>query len=364
MELTDVTLREGGQMPGRSYTVEQKVEAGHQLDRLGVSVIQAGFPITGERDREATRRLAAETDAAVEGIARAVPGDIDAVIEAEANRLDIFAPLSAGQLEHVMDKSHEEMLEIIGDAIDHARDYGIPMTLTLMDAFRTDSERLVDAFERFSYPVHIGLADTVGARTPSYVETLLGELSDGGVDLSRAGVHFHEDLGVGTANTLKAAEMGVGKADLSIANLGERAGNAALEEVVVSDTLSEGSAIDVETSELIPVCLEVLDILDEDIDPRKAILGEESTSHEAGIHTAAMLDEPSVFEPFDPETFGGRRELVFGEGTGRGGARKLIERAGGEPTDELVSRLLDVLAEEGPVDQVEATELAGEVLEE
>ncbi len=364
MELTDVTLREGGQMPGRSYTVEQKVEAGHQLDRLGVSVIQAGFPVTGERDQEATRRLAAETDAAVEGIARAVPNDIDAVIEADADRLDIFAPLSAGQLEHVMDKEYEEMLGIIGDAIEHAEDYGIPMTLTLMDAFRTDPDRLIDAFDRFSYPVHLGLADTVGARTPRYVESLLEDLSAGGVDLSRAGVHFHEDLGVGTANTLVAAEMGVGKADVSIANLGERAGNAALEEVVVSDELADGSAIDVDVSELIPVCLEVLDVLGEDLDPRKAILGEEVTSHEAGIHTAAMLDEPSVFEPFDPATFGGRRELVFGEGTGRGGARKLLERAGGEPTDELVSRLLDRLAAEGPLDQTEATELAGDVLEE
>ena len=364
MEITDVTLREGGQMPGRSYTVEQKVEAGRELDRLGVSVIQAGFPVTGERDKNATRRLAAETDAAVEGIARAVPGDIDAVVEADADRLDIFAPLSAGQLEHVMDKEYEEMLGIIGDAIDHARDYDIPMTLTLMDAFRTDPDRLIEAFERFSYPVHLGLADTVGARTPAYVESLLEDLSAGGVDLSRAGVHFHEDLGVGTANTLKAAEMGVGKADVSIANLGERAGNAALEEVVVSDSLESGSALDVEAGELIPVCLEVLDILGANLDPRKAILGEEVTSHEAGIHTAAMLDEPSVFEPFDPETFGGRRELVFGEGTGRGGARKLIERAGGEPTDELVSQLLDRLAAEGPLDQTEATELAGDVLEE
>ena len=364
MQLTDVTLREGGQMPGRSYTADQKVEAGRHLDRLGVSVIQAGFPVTGEVDKEATRRLATETDAAIEGIARAVPGDIDAVVEADADRLDVFAPLSAGQLEHVMDKEYDEMLEIIGDAIDHARDYGLPMTLTLMDAFRTDLDRLVDAFERFSYPVHLGLADTVGAKTPAYVESLLGDLSAGGVDLSRAGVHFHEDLGVGTANTLKAAEMGVGKADVSVANLGERAGNAALEEAVVSDSLAEQSAIVVEVAELIPVCLEVLDALEEGIDPRKAILGEAVTSHEAGIHTAAMLDEPSVFEPFDPEAFGGRRELVFGEGTGRGGARKLIERAGGEPTDELIARLLDRLAEVGPVDQTEATELAADVVDQ
>ena len=363
MEITDVTLREGGQMPGRSYSVEQKLRAGRELDRLGVSVIQAGFPATGDRAKESIRRLSAETDAPIEGIARAVPADIDAVIEADADRLDIFAPLSAGQLEHVMDKEYGEMLEIIGDAIGHASDYGIPMTLTLMDAFRTDPERLIEAFERFSYPDRVGLADTVGARTPAYVESLLEELSAGGVDLSRAGVHFHEDLGVGTANSLKAAEMGVGKADLSIANLGERAGNAALEEVVVADAIAEGSALDVDESELIPVCLEVLDILEEDLDPRKAILGEEVTSHEAGIHTAAMLDEPSVFEPFDPSEFGGRRELVFGEGTGRGGARKLIERAGGEPTDELVSALLDRLAEEGPLDQTEATELAADVLE-
>ena len=158
--------------------------------------------------------------------------------------------------------------------------------------------------------------------------------------------------------------MGVGKADVSVANLGERAGNAALEEAVVSDSLAEQSAIDVEAAELIPACLEVLDALEEKIDPRKAILGEAVPSHEAGIHTAAMLDEPSVFEPFDPEAFGGQRELVFGEGTGRGGARKLIERAGGEPTDELTARLLDRLAEVGPVDQAAATELAADLIDQ
>lgn len=361
MELTDVTLREGGQMPGRSYTVEQKVEAGRVLDRLGVSVIQTGFPATGERDTEATRRLAGELEADVCGIARAVSSDVDAVLDSEADVIDIFAPLSEIQLEHVMRKGYEEMVGVIADAVDYAADHGLPVHLTLMDAFRTDVDRLVEAFESYRYPEYVSMADTVGVRTPAYVQSLLGDLADAGVDLSRAGVHFHEDLGVGTANALVAADMGVGKADVSVASLGERAGNTAIEELVVAASLEDGETFGVDVEELTPVCREVLSVLGEELNPRKPILGEEVTRHEAGIHTAVMLDVPSAFEPFDPGDFGGRRELIFGEGTGEGGARKLLERAGKEPTNDAVSAFLGVLGEEGPVDQDTAVELAGRI---
>ena len=358
MQLTDVTLREGGQLPGRSYSADQKVAAGLKLDQLGVSSIQVGFPVTGQRDVTATRRLAGQTDAAVEGIARALPGDIDAIVDADADRVDVFAPLSPAHLDTVMQTSYPEMLDQLEVAIDHARDHGLPMTLTLMDGFRTDPARLIEAFERFEYPEHLGIADTVGSETPREVRRTLDTLSTAGVDLTRVGVHFHEDLGLATANTLAAGRAGVGKADVSVASLGERAGNAALEEVAVSDIITDGNLVETASSDIIPVCEAALAILDEKIDPRKPILGADVTRHEAGIHTAAMLDEPRVFEPFDPATFGGRRELVFGEGTGRGGARKLLEQADTDPSDDNITQLLDRLARDGPVDHAEARAIA------
>lgn len=348
MELTDVTLREGAQMAGRSYTVEQRVEAGRALDRLDIAAIQAGFPAVGDDHATVTRRLAAEVNADVTGLARAKPSDVDAVIDAEADVVSVFASVSDVMLERVFQKSREEVLEMIVDAVGRAHDAGLSVRLGLMDGFRTDRDHVVDVAERFPH-LPLGLADTIGGRTPAFVETFLEDLAATGVDLSRLGVHFHDDLGVATANTLAAARAGVGSADVSVAALGERAGNTPVEQLVVAGAREDDDTFGVDAAALIPVCRAVLDALGEDIDPRQPVLGEEVVRHESGLHTAVMLDAPWVFEPFDPEQFGGERELVFGELTGRGAARRLFARIDRKPTDDQVDVLLDWLAERGPV---------------
>jgi isopropylmalate/homocitrate/citramalate synthase len=361
MILNDVTIREGGQMPGREYTAEAKVEAGLALDRLGVEFLQPGFAVTGEPDITAIGELAAECSADVVSIARAVEGDVEAAIQAGADVVEVFGPLSDRQLEHTVGESHEGMLANMAEALDRVRDGGAVGHLTLVDAFRTPTDRVVGAFERFDGVPVVTLADTVGAATPRGVEDYLDDLSAAGVDLGRAGVHCHDDMGVATANALVAAEAGVGKADVSVASLGERAGNTATEELVVAGVVGSGDAFGVDASELVPACLDVLEALGESVDGRKAVLGEEVTQHESGIHVAAMLSDPSVMEPFDPARFGGSRTLLFGPETGRGGARRLLERAGRDPDDDLVTRLVDALAERGPVELGEAVALAERV---
>lgn len=359
MYLNDVTLREGSQMPGREYSVEQKVEAGRRLDQLGVEFVQAGFPATGEDDREAIRRLAADADARVVALARAVEHDVEAAAAAEADVIEVFVPISDLQLEHTLGKSRSEALDLAREAVDLATDHGAAAHLTLADAFRTPPEDVREATARFEDVEYVTLADTVGARTPVSVARHLDDLSDH-VDLERIGVHFHDDLGLATANALGAYEAGVGKADVSVASLGERAGNPALEEVVVAGVVEHGESFGVDERRLVPTCEAVLDVLEETdaVDPRKAVLGTEVTEHESGIHTAAMLREPSAFEPFDPGTFGGERRLLFGAGTGTTGASTLLSRAGIEPTDERVEAFLSLLEREGPVDEDEALALA------
>lgn len=359
--LCDVTLREGDQMPGRSYGVERKVAAGRALDDLGVELIQAGFPVTGEGDREAVRRLARDpdVDARVVALARAVDGDVDAALAADADVVEVMVPLSTVQLEHVLDTGREVALGMLADAVERAREGGAAAHVTLVDAFRTEPAALATAFERLPDAGAVSLADTVGARTPRSVHELLSELAEAhAVDLSRAGVHFHDDLGVATANALAAVEHGVGRVDVSVASLGERAGNAATEEVVVAGATDMGADFGVDAERVIPVCRTVLDELDESVEPREAVLGREVTEHESGIHTAAMVREPATFEPFAPADFGGERRLLFGEGTGRGGANALLERTGVEATDERVAALLDALAERGPVGIEEAVDIA------
>lgn len=344
-------------MPGRDYTYEQKLAAGRALSRLGVSYVQAGFPITGEKDIRVTRDLTREVDADVSALARARPGDVDACLDAEADVVEVFAPLSDLHLEHAIGTTREAMLELLTEAVDRAHDGGADVHVSLVDAFRTDTGHLVEAIDELRTTEYVTLADSVGARTPDFVGAFLRDLSED-VALEQVGVHFHDDLGVATANALRAIDAGIGKVDVSVASLGERAGNPALEQVVVASVLDHDENFGIDRRELVPVCEAVLTTLGEDIDPRTAILGHEVTTHEAGIHTAAMLTEPSTFEPFAPDTFGGERRLVFGAGTGRGGAVKLLERADVTPTDEVVREYLDRLAERGPLDTDEAVALA------
>ncbi len=359
MELHDLTLREGDQMPDRSYDADAKVTAALALDRLGIAGIQAGFPATGETDSETIRRLDGRVDAEVVGLARAVPADIDEVADAGADGVDIFTYLSERQLRHVVDRSRAEMLDATVAAVDHARDRGLSVQVSLVDSFRTDLGVQVDALERLSHVSVVNLPDSVGATTPLTVSERLEALGER-VDLGRVGVHFHDDLGCAAANTLVAKEQGVAKADVAVASLGERAGNTPLEQVVAGSTSDRGDDLGLHVGELIPACRAVLDALNEEIDPRTPVLGEEPVTHESGIHTTAMLAEPSAFEPFDPATFGGRRRLLFGAKSGRGAATRLLERAGLEPTDERVERALDLFAAEGPLQTDEAVALLAE----
>jgi len=356
-KLLDLTLREGEQRPGVEYTVDQKVEAARELDELGVDFLQIGFPVAGERTRRVCDRL--DVDADITGLARAVPNDVAAALDAGVDVVDLFAPTSDRQLDAVLGASRESMVESVQEAAAIAREGGAAVHVTAMDGFRTDPSHLDDLFAAVEADWYT-VADTVGSRTPAGVEQFLADLD---TDLDDIGVHFHEDLGVGTANALAAGRAGAGKVDVSVGGIGERAGNTATEEFVAAAAVGE-EPIDLAVDEgsLLPVATRVLDVLDEDVTPTKPLLGDEVFSHESGLHTAAMLDEPSTFEPFDPARFGGERRLLFGASTGAGAARKLLERAGSEPTDARVEVLLSRLAErDEEVGVDEAVEIARNV---
>lgn len=357
MLLSDVTLREGDQMPGREYTADQKIECTRTLDDLGVPFVQAAFPATGEKDQSVVADLAGTTDADIVALARAIESDVDAAIDSGADVVETFVPASDRHLEHLLGESREEMLTILADIVDYIVDRGGTPHVTLSDAFRTDPNHLVEIFEMVPGVPFVTLADTVGARTPATVETYLDEIADH-IDVDRIGVHFHDDMGCATANALAAYRAGVGKADVSVASLGERAGNSALEEVVVACAVDYDDDLGVHTDELVPLCRSVLDVLDEEYDERKAVLGRKVTEHESGIHTAAMLSDPATLEPFDPSTFGGTRRLLFGKATGSSGARKVLDRAGVTVDEDAVTAFKSTLAERGPLDLDETLALA------
>jgi isopropylmalate/homocitrate/citramalate synthase len=355
MELKDVTLREAAQMPDRSYGAPQRVAAGEALDSLGVGFVQAGFPATGSPDPEVVDELATTVETPVTALARPIEGDVRAALESSAAVVDLFAPLSETHLTHSLGTSRERIVGSLEDAHTQVVEAGATPHLSVVDAFRTDRDHLVSLLRRIPDAPVVTLADTVGSRTPTEVREFLDELIARDVDPARLGVHFHDDLGVATANVLAAADAGVGVADVSVASLGERAGNPALEEVVVAGKLSRETTFGADPESVVPACRSVLGALGEEVPSRKPVVGEDVTVHESGIHTEAMLSDPSTFEPFDPATFGGERTLLFGEGTGRSGAEKLLDRAGvdGDPDAFLAD-----IRREGPLTLEAAVALA------
>ena len=359
MQLTDVTLREGDQMPGREFSAAAKVECTRALDDLGVPFVQPGFPATGKKDREVLSELAGTTDADVIALARALESDIDAALEADADVVETFVSASDRHLEQLLGVSRAEMLSMLGETVDYVHDHGVTAHVTLADAFRTDRDHLIEIVDTVPDVGFVSLADTVGARTPGTVESTLDGLA-GHIAFDRLGVHFHDDMGCATANALAAYRAGVGKADVSVGGLGERAGNTALEELAVACAVDHGDDLGLAADALIPICRGVLNTLGEPYGDRKAVLGTSIAEHESGIHTAAMLSDSATLEPFDPGRFGGERRLVFGKPTGEGGARRLLERADVDPDGETLAAYLDTLAAAGPLDLDAALALAEE----
>ncbi len=335
MRLLDVTLREGEQRSGQSYSVDQKVRGAEILDNLGVDVIQVGFPVAEDGTAAVCERL--DTRADIAGMARAIEGDIDAAVEAGVDIIDLGIPASDLQREHILGVTRGELIDRAVEVYGYARNRDVEVHLSAMDSFRADPDFLGELATAVDPPMFT-LLDTVGVATPSVVADTIESIDRNPATL---GVHFHRDLGCATANVLTAAGWGVGKADVTVGGVGDRVGNAALEEVVVAASVGVADVdFDIDLRSLIPHCKELLGVLDESIPPHKPILGQTAFEHESGMHTATMMDEPAVYEAFDPSQFGGERHLLFGPSSGRGAARRLLERTGADPTDDTVQALL------------------------
>lgn len=295
MRLCDATVDEAARLPDRTYTADQRVEAGRALDRLGVPLVRAGRPAHDETDAEVVRRLADTLSADTVAVA---PPDYEAVedaLETKADIIDVFVPVAGPRLEAVFGGSSEAALDAAEDAVLRAREGGATAHLTLVDAFRAEIPAIAGVFGRLD--CHIVLDDASGGRTPPFVAGFLRTLADASADLTRAGVRFRDDVGCGTANAIVAAETGIDRVDASVAGVGMRAGLAATEELVVA-TEAGGGNTGVTTEAAMPAFESVCSALGIQVGDRKAILGDAATV------TAPTADDvaPSAFDPAD---FGG-----------------------------------------------------------
>ncbi|MFP4175197.1 MAG: 2-isopropylmalate synthase, partial [Halobacteriales archaeon] len=234
VSIFDTTLRDGEQSPGTSFSFDDKVRIAETLDEMGVDVIEAGFPINSDEEFEAVEAIAESCENTVCGLARVHKQDLNAALDADVDLVHTFVSSSDIQIEKSMDSSREEVLEMTADAVSHVKDHGVECMFSPMDATRTDFDYLVEIVRtaKEAGADIVNIPDTVGVIRPTAMHRLISALRDE-VDVPYD-VHTHDDFGLAAANALAGIEAGAVQCQVSVNGIGERAGNAALEEVVMS----------------------------------------------------------------------------------------------------------------------------------
>jgi len=329
---SDTSLRDGEQMAGAALNPDQKVRVARALVETGVHSIEAGFPICAPEETEAIRRIIREVNPPMTiALARARRDDIDAAYEAlseaAATRrgINLFIATSGIHLEHKLRKTRVQVLEIIRDAIDYARKRFLVVSFSPEDASRTDPEFLCEVYQTAieSGAFNLGFPDTLGIMTPEKVKSTLRLLYNEvpGLKQRMVGVHFHNDLGLATANTLAAVEVGVQIVQCTVNGIGERAGNAALEEVALALLLNQDQyrrSVSIRPEFLTSLSQLVAVETGIPCSPYKAIVGAHIFTTEAGIHQDGLLKHADTYLPFRPELVGGKpMRLVLGKHSGR-----------------------------------------------
>jgi 2-isopropylmalate synthase len=337
----DTTLRDGEQAPGFSMRVDEKVRLARQLERLGVDIIEAGFPISSEDDAESVRRVAgAVTEPVVAALARCATGDVDkaaaAIAPARRGRIHTFIATSDLHLERKLRMTRETCLQLAVDAVRRARQATDDVEFSAEDATRSDIDFLCRVVEAVidAGATTINLPDTVGYSIPdeiaAFFRSVIGRVPNSHQAIFSA--HCHDDLGLAVANTMAAIGAGVRQVECTINGIGERAGNASLEEIVMithvrPDLVPVTSQV--VTQHLFDTSQMLTDITGQRVQANKAIVGRNAFAHEAGIHQDGMLKDRRTYEIMRPEDVGAPAStLVLGKHSGRHAVQKALERIG------------------------------------
>ncbi len=345
----DTTLRDGEQSPGATMTFEEKLEVAELLDDMGVDVIEAGFPIASQGDFEAVSEIAQRAKkATIAGLARAIPADIiragEAVKHAGRPRIHTFVSTSPIHLEHQMRKSQEEVLDIITSTVTLARDLVEDVEWSAMDATRTPIEYLCRCVEAAikAGATTINLPDTVGYTVPDEIRDMFKSIREQVPSSDKVvfSAHNHDDLGMAVANSLAALDGGVRQIECTINGLGERAGNAALEEIVMA-VKTRGDVMpyytNVDASKLTRASKLVSAASSFPVQFNKAIVGRNAFAHESGIHQDGMLKNTSTYEIMTPDSVGaGKTSLVMGKHSGRHAFKTKLEELGYDLSDNAL----------------------------
>jgi D-citramalate synthase len=341
VRIFDTTLRDGEQTPGVSLTPESKLRIAEQLDELGVNVIEAGFAAASEGELEAIKAIAnAGFKAEICSMTRGVIKDVDSALKSDAQSIHLVIPTSDLHIKYKLKKKREDVLKITADCVQYAKDHGLIVELSAEDATRSDFEFLEKMFKTgiSAGADRICVCDTVGVLTPDRSYDLFSKLRKTFQDLPIS-VHCHDDFGMAVANSLSAIRAGANQVHVTVNGLGERAGNAALEEVVVALRSLYGVKLPLKLRMLWGLSRLVCRLTGVYTPPNKAIVGENAFTHEAGIHTHGILAHPMTYEPISPEMVGVKRRLAVGKHAGRHGIKVALEEMGVRPSEEQLDEI-------------------------
>lgn len=340
--LFDTTLRDGEQAPGIALTPDEKIQIAQRLDNLGIDIIEIGFPAASEGEKEAAKDLnSLGLDATLGGLARLVKNDVDAVLDSDLEYMHTFIGTSQLHRDYKLKMSKEEIVNKTINTIEYGKDHGLTVEFSCEDATRTELDYLLEVYHAAESAGvdKINVPDTVGILVPSTAKKLINELrSEIKVPMS---VHFHNDFGLAVANSIMAVEEGANQAHLTVNGLGERAGNASLEEFVMTLKIEYGIDLNIDTTQLYSLSDFVSRTTGFNLPPNKAIVGRNAFAHEAGIHVQGVLNNSETYEPIPPEIVGQSRKIALGKHAGMNGLKSKLNEFDLELTDEQVKSVFE-----------------------
>jgi len=308
VRIFDTTLRDGEQSPGVSLTPEQKLTIAKKLDELGVDAIEAGFPIISDGELQAIKMItSANLSAEICGLARTNKKDIDVAVDSGLNYIHTFIATSDTHLKYKLKLSRDEVLTQAIEAVEYGKSRGLQVEFSAEDATRSDREFLKKVFSEVTKAGadRIDIPDTVGYSTPQYI----AEITKDAIEATKLpiSVHCHNDFGLAVANAISGIQAGAQCAHVTINGIGERAGNASLEELVMSLQclqFNQKYETGIKTELLYDTSRFVSKLIGMPVQPNKALVGENAFGHESGIHTHGILNNPLTYEPISPELVG------------------------------------------------------------
>lgn len=339
VQFLDTTLRDGEQAPGISLTPAEKAEVATKLDGAGVSVVEAGSACTGAGERETIDRVTSlGLDATVTSFARGVQRDIDLALDCGVDGINLVVPASDRHIERKVGTTRDSVVETTVELTEYAKDHGLWLEVLGEDGSRSD----LDFLERLMQNAleagadRVCYCDTVGHATPDRTVSVVSRLAA----LGPTSTHTHDDLGLAVMNALVSVAAGADLVHATVNGIGERAGNAALEEIAIA--LDHGYDVEtLDTTALYDLAQTVAAATDVSLAPNKAVVGENAFTHESGIHTDGTLKDDAMYEPYPPKTVGRERRLVIGKHAGRAGVRAALEEHSVDVTDEELSAIVE-----------------------